>query len=273
LIVSVHGICFPILLKEESTLEKTAEVLQKVGINYISLPLLNPEWANPETITKREIARIKETVKSYDVKVSSFGCIWPSYYMMVATSDSELRRNLNYCRKLFDLAAALDVKVMNLGGGRARTVPAGRDWGKALESMAQLWREACKHAEDKGVVVAIESNGKGLLGDTIREQMDLVKMVDSPSFGIVADFRFMARLELSIPDSLRAAGDMVKLIHIADDNNRIPGKGSLDFNKIFKTLKDIGYDGELCIECGFEEDYMGELREAKRFIEAKWRQA
>jgi choline kinase len=45
---------------------------------------------------------------------------------------------------------------------------------------------------------------------------------------------------------------------------------------IFKACKDIGYDGEFCIEidaCKPEEDYVTDLREGRKFLEEKWAQS
>jgi len=264
-----------------STLDEACKVLKEAGYEYLSLPVLNPIGAFPETVTEDEIAKIKSTVKKYGITINSFGVIWPSYYMMAATSDKEFARNLNYTKKLADFAAALGVTVMNLGGGRVgRAIPAdftGREArGKALELIAKLWKETGEYYVEKGLEVGPESNGKGVLMDDTKEQIAVVDMVDSPSFGITADFRPMSRIELSVADALRAAGDRVKLVHIADNNMGIPGSGTLDFIEIFRALKDIGYDercGEICLEARLGDNPLEALKESKRFIEEKWAQA
>jgi len=261
-----------------STLEDMCKVLQKAGYEYLSLAVLSPTGAHPERFTKDDTAKMRRTVKKYGIKITSFGVIWPSYYVMAATSDEEFNRNLNYAKKLADLAVELDAKAMNLGGGAGgRAIPmglTGRDTRtQALELIAKLWKEASKYYEEKKVMVGPESNGKGILMDDIKEQMQVVDMVGSPSFGITADFRPMYRIELSIANSLRAAGRRIKLIHIADNNGEIPGRGTLDFVEIFRALKDIGYDGELCLEASLGENYLEALKESKKFIEEKWAQA
>jgi len=49
--------------------------------------------------------------------------------------------------------------------------------------------------------------------------------------------------------------------------------GNMGWDQIFKAFKDIDYNGELAIECKYREDYLEDMREAKRFIETKWREA
>jgi len=279
LIVSIHG---GSVNRVAPTPKEAVDIIAKAGFKYIELPVTS--WKiNPETITKQEIAKIKDLFKS-GVEASSLGTIWPNDYVMVTSSESEWQRNLNYANKLFDFSAAIGVRVMNLGAGPARSIPAGVPYYDGLKTLVKFWKEACKHAEDVGVIAGIEHLGANAnVGNTTKQIIDLVEAIDSPSFQINAQIQTMAITDLDVPAAIRASGNMIKLVHIADvqgfnpltesTSSVMPGKGKLDFVTIFKTLKDIGYDGEICIETGLGKDYVSEMRKGREFLEAKWKQA
>jgi sugar phosphate isomerase/epimerase len=53
-----------------------------------------------------------------------------------------------------------------------------------------------------------------------------------------------------------------------------PGKGKLDFAAVFKALKDVNYDGELCIEPRAQtlegKDFVSELRAGRELLKTTW---
>ena len=283
LILSMHGVS---LINAASTPKEAVDITAKAGFKYIELPVST--WKiNPETVTKKDIADIEDILKSGGVKASSLGMIWPANYSIVTSSTTEWARNINYANKLFDFSAALGVKVMNLGAGRS--VPLNMDYLEGVKIQVKFWKEACKHAEDVGVIVAIEHNGRSHtsnVGNTTKELTDLVKAINSSSFQINAQIQSMVLTDLDVPGAIRAMGSMIKLVHIGDvlgtnsitdqTSSLVPGKGKLDFIPILKALKDIGYNGEICLEPSpptLGKDVVSELRDGRKFLEAKLKQA
>lgn len=65
---------------------------------------------------------------------------------------------------------------------------------------------------------------------------------------ITADFYHMNIDEDEISTALRAHKDLIGHVHIAENHRYQPGTGSIDFEKHFRTLKEIGYDGAIVNE-------------------------
>jgi len=260
----------------------------RAGIKYIELTVTT--WKiDPEIVTKEDIANIKSMFKSGGVEASSLGMIWPRDYGMVTGSTAEWKRNINYANKLFEFSAALGVKNLNLGGS-ARGVPLSVPYNEGLKTWVKFWKEACRYAEDAGVIVCIEDlvrSHDSNVGNTAKEIIDLVEAINSPSFQINAQIHQMAYTDFDIPAAIRASGDRIKLVHIADVSgfNKIvdppsfvmPGRGKLDFVSIFRAFKDINYDGEFCMEPRADtlegKDAISELRMGRECLEAKWMEA
>jgi sugar phosphate isomerase/epimerase len=87
----------------------------------------------------------------------------------------------------------------------------------------------------------------------------------------MADFFHMNIEEADIAESILANADHVAYVHIADSNRAQPGKGHLDFRPGFSTLKEIGYDGWIGLECSrIIGDYDDAIRESVEFIRREW---
>ncbi|MDQ1279202.1 MAG: endonuc 2 protein [Thermoproteota archaeon] len=284
LIISLHGVS---LSQVASTPNEAVDITAKAGFKYIELPVTT--WKiDPETITNQGIKKIKD-VLSAGVEASSIGMIWPRDYMMVTTSPLDWNRNISYAHKLFDFSAMMNVKVLNLGGPEVRSVPASIPYLDGLRILAKFWKEACRHAEDVGVIVAIEHIVRSHISnvaDTTKQIIDLVRAVDSPSFQIMAQVHQMVYCDLDVPAAIKASGELIKLVHIADvpgfnpitDPVKfvVPGQGKLDFLSVFRAFKAIKYDGEFCLEPSpntLGKDYISELTDGRRLLEAKWEQA
>jgi Xylose isomerase-like TIM barrel len=79
---------------------------------------------------------------------------------------------------------------------------------------------------------------------------------------IMADFFHMNIEEADI----RAAGQHIVHVHVADSNRLQPGKGHVDFRPGFAALKEAGYDGYLGIECRISGPYDEALAESAALL-------
>jgi sugar phosphate isomerase/epimerase len=284
-IIGLHGLSLSPPFSQVSTPKEAVEITSEAGIKNFTIPVNSPIWKmNPETVTDVDTTRIKELFSS-GVSATSLGWNWPSDYTMITSSKEDWSRNLNYANKLIDLAEALEVKYVVLGSA-GRSIPVDIPYFDGVKMLAKFYKEACGRAEDAGVTWVIEQSGKGRtnVGNTAKDLIDLVKTVDSPSFQMCAQIKDMAFNDVDVSAAIRASGDMLKMVHVADveDLNplvesktsfMLPGRGSLDFVAIFRALKDIGYDGEVCIEATLGDDPVSDLVECRKFLEAKWKQA
>ena len=116
----------------------------------------------------------------------------------------------------------------------------------SIESMKQL----AKTAEKLGITYAVEAVNRfeGVVLNTAQEAVDYVKEVDSPAVGVLLDTYHMNIEEFSIGDAIRTAGDKLVGFHVGENNRSVPGRGHLDWDEIFKALKDVEYKGRIVAE-------------------------
>ena len=91
-----------------------------------------------------------------------------------------------------------------------------------------------------------------------------------PEIRIMADFFHMNIEEADIAASIRAAGQQIVYVHVADSNRLQPGRGHLDFRPGFRALKEAGYDGWLGIECRVAGPFEEAVAESAALLRELW---
>lgn len=157
-----------------------------------------------------------------------------------------------------EIAAFLNARVMRICCGGRRTRPA--DWPTHKAALLPLLREASAHAEEHGVVLAIE-NHIDLLAD---ELVELVETVDSPSLGVCLDTANNLRMLEDPTLAIEKLAPFARATHIKDvtayrGNPRefafwpsVPtGQGLINMPRAFDTLRAHKYDGLLALEIDY----------------------
>ena len=70
---------------------------------------------------------------------------------------------------------------------------------------------------------------KRTLIKTLNDGVEICKRVGSPNVAIMADFFHMSLEERNIPESIEAAGEYIRHVHLADSTRELPGYGHTDF--------------------------------------------
>ena len=283
--IGIHGIALSLPFGKGTTPEEVFNLTTKAKIQCLTIPIKSPTWQlTPQTITDTKLEEIKEKIPK-SIQVTGLGYNWPNEYNMITKSTSEWRRNKNYANKLLEIASWLNVNHIVIGAP-GRSIPAGVSYDEGLHKLVKFFKEICKDAESYNVLFCIEHSrfSRANLGNTTKGLIDLIDVVDSPRFQMIAQIHDMAINDLSVSEAIRMADDRIKQVHIADVSGLnpirdgwssllLPGKGVLDFVEIFRALKDIGYDGEICLEALLGDDPVLALKDYRKRIEMYWEQA
>jgi sugar phosphate isomerase/epimerase len=85
--------------------------------------------------------------------------------------------------------------------------------------------------------------------NAVSDCTEILKTLNKPNIGLLADLFHMSIEEADLPQSLRASGQWIRHVHLGDSNRLEPGKGHTDWNACIKALHQVGYDGFLNLEC------------------------
>jgi len=167
----------------------------------------------------------------------------------LVTSDAGLAaRALQRGKEVVDFAARWGALVnVGLFRGRLDWVTGQFDpWAFALDRL----RPFVEYATGKGVRIVLEPANRyecDFLHST-QDGLRFIRDLGMDGVGLMLDVFHMNIEDASIEGSFREAAPYVWHVHIADSNRRPCGEGHLDFGSIFRTLREIGYQGYVSAE-------------------------
>ena len=167
-------------------------------------------------------------------------------------------------------------------------------WPESGKSFRDIWRPMMDtlralgdYAADRGLALGIET----MQPDSVRDYTELVFAVDHPRVGAVIDTgHIRGSSDIGIPADRRDSeeararfndvldtlvnglGEKVFHLHLSDVrpvdwvDHRTIGTGIIDFERLFRTLRRIGYDRLLVLELE-EPDRVGALTASKTYVE------
>jgi sugar phosphate isomerase/epimerase len=111
-------------------------------------------------------------------------------------------------------------------------------------------------AASKGVLVCLEPLNRHELSyhNTVSAVSELLVETGADNVGVLADTYHMWVEDEDIHEGLRSALPRLGAVHFADSQRRAPGLGTIDFDGVISTLRQIGYDGYVTVELPGRED-------------------
>jgi len=156
---------------------------------------------------------------------------------------------VRYVRDCLDLVAALGGRVLSLVPSTVgKVVPmasASEEWRWCVESL----RACQEHAEAVGVRIGLEPLNRFETHFLNRCEQGLALAEEvGGDCGVALDLFHMNIEESDWAAALRAAGDRLVNLHVADNTRMPPGHGAFDWEAVVRELAAIGYDGHLSVE-------------------------
>ena len=152
---------------------------------------------------------------------------------------------------LFEIAQKVGIPIVTMGAsGNAKY------FGSMQEELAYL-RKMSAEASDRGVTLAIKTH----IGTPIYDTATLLQMlneIDSPGLGVTLDTLNLYKVKDDPAETVRKIGKKIVHVHLreypdvpdrqhytAQVEEKIPGRGAVDFPKILQSLKDMDYQGAI----------------------------
>jgi D-psicose/D-tagatose/L-ribulose 3-epimerase len=146
--------------------------------------------------------------------------------------------------------------VSDLGGRILTVVPSTVGKVVPMASPEEEWawcveglQECQAHAEQVGVRIGVEPlcRFETYFINRHDQAIQMAKDVGG-NCGVTLDLFHMNIEEADWAQALRAAGDRLVDVHVADNNRMPPGQGALDWDLLMRTLREVGYDDYLTVE-------------------------
>jgi D-psicose/D-tagatose/L-ribulose 3-epimerase len=217
------------------------ESLKKMGYDGVELPLFNLDldykvWG--KRLDDLGLERTAVTVRGVDDNPSS------KDPMVRKQGVKQNIRALDCCQAVGATHMVGPFhSALGYFSGQGPTVD---EWKWGVESMQQV----AEHAGKVDVMLALEclNRFECYLLNTHADSARFARDVGHPFCGVMYD-TFHANIEeKSIPDAIRGCADVLRHVHISENDRSTPGLGNVRWTENFETLSEIGYDGWYMIE-------------------------
>lgn len=239
------------------SLESALEIISSLGYNGVAITLdnyiLNP-W-NPDLSKNLNLAEriLKNNSLACVIETGARFLLDPrqKHEPTLISNGSEGRKaRLNFLKRALDIADRLNAEALSFWSGKKQDIVDDRNAWKWLISGC---RQLADHAEKCAVPLAFEPE-PGMFIEDLSQYQTLKKAVGHELFCLTLDVGH-AFLTETMPagECIRKFKDDIKNIHIEDmkkcaHRHLFFGEGEIDFNEIFKAIKDISYNGLLNVE-------------------------
>jgi sugar phosphate isomerase/epimerase len=205
---------------------------------------------NPRNVSEEKFQENLRKIKSAKSQIVSANVFIPGSIKLVGPALNEAVV-LGYVDTVMQRASMAGLKIIVLGSGEARRIPAGFDSVQASKQFIHIAKKMADVAAKYKMTIAMENlnHTETNMILSFREAVQYAKAIDHPHFKLTADIYHMLMENEPAEHLLEGKGLLVN-VHIAEKEERAyPGKRGTDFRPYLRAMKEIGYRGGIMIEC------------------------
>jgi protein FrlC len=232
------------------TLEDTIKRIARIGYDGIEIGAAAPH-AYPSQVTKERRQTIKRLLDDNGLALSS---MLPAPgggpgFNVASPLPEERREAIEQYKQVIELCADLGGQtVLYVAGWQIYGTTRAQAWAWSAEAL----KEVAKAAEGSGVVLAIEPTPTDSnLVESCDHAIELMEQVASPNVKLMFDTQHAFYRNEVPTDYVYRMGKNLRHVHLSEFGRLAPGQGSGDFVGLVAALREIGYDGYLAMEIGF----------------------
>ncbi len=163
------------------------------------------------------------------------------------TVDPDARRRLeefvDFASRWFGAGTLVNI-------GRSRGVGDPDRMDRTLDTAAGAMRELAEYARPRGVGLVLEPIRRNEVNfvHSTQDGLDLARRVNHPNFGLMVDTYHMYWEDKDLYASLCQGIPLIWHIHLSDNNRCWPGSGDIDYERVFRILRETHYCGFVSME-------------------------
>lgn len=194
--------------------------------------------------------RVRGLVNDYGITVSSICSIYNHERDLAHPDAAKRRKAVDYVKSVADMSAEVGAPIMIVAPtANGKTSPLANVDDEVKWAIEGI-QEGAEYAAKLNVNLCIEAWNRyeTYMLNRLDQALDMWKKVNLPNVGIMGDTFHMNIEEEDLAEAIRKNGDALIHFHLADNNRKAPGLGTIDFAPILKALQDINYQEHLTFE-------------------------
>jgi hexulose-6-phosphate isomerase len=260
------------------------KIADDLGLRAMEL-WLDKGFLWPYSTTKNSRRRYVDALKSHGITPTSISPTpfeskaWREFdfiYNIAALDEKSRLRAVKFYKDIIGIAVEFGApNVLTLPGKikESDLMKSDVSYRQAWDRCAKSLKELSKIASDEGVVLGIENAVICNFIDLPEELRQLIDEVGSDHVKVYLDVA-NANVFRDPEIYIRSLGDVLcTTLHTTDNDGSYPyhlpiGMGTIDYPRILRALKDVGWDGYLLPELFYADDPVGGLRQTKRKLDS-----
>jgi sugar phosphate isomerase/epimerase len=260
----------------EEPLEKILETLGRQGYDAVEM------FGEPY---KLDLKRLNEIFHSFNIPVCGITGMWGSVSEegwkrkllslntnIVAHSVEYVKRCIKMCHLLggyeINLCLFADDKFVEFDRNHG-VVPEVQKEGIMQKTAIPTLSKLCKFAKDYGIQLLLEPLNRYSTPfcTTATEAVSIANQLNQDNFGVLLDTFHMNIEEDSIEHAIMKSRGLLRHMHFADNNRKMPGYAHINFQEVVKGLKNIDYNQYISFEPNLtDEGYAVATKRGLEFI-------
>jgi D-psicose/D-tagatose/L-ribulose 3-epimerase len=234
------------LLFTETFIDKDLPLLdrcKKMGFDAVEIIPFDPD--------NFPAAKVKQAASDLDLTINT-GYGMPPEYNTISPDPAIRKAGVEFSKRLIDLSSDAGAEVFGgaiyCGWGYLSGKMRSEDeWKWGVDAYREIAEYAARNTD---LILGIEplnrfeSHFINIAADAVK----FIKAVGMPNVKVHLDAFHMVREENNIVQALRDSGDHLGYFHACENQRGIPGSGLVPWHDIFRTFKEIHYDGCVTIE-------------------------
>ena len=235
-----------------------AESIQKIarlGFKGIEIMCDKPHLYPPD-FTPGDVAVIRNALEKNGLKATNLNCftlfaIGDTYLPSWIEADGSRREiRVRHTLACLDVAHRLGCRCISIPPGGPLD---GMDRDRAYALFRKGLEQVMPEAEALGIDVLIEPEPDLLIENTAQFK-SFMKEIQSKHLGLNFDIGHFYCVGEDPAEAFEELFQWIGHVHIEDiadtrvHQHLVPGRGAISFMPIFKAMKRLGYDGDICLE-------------------------
>jgi sugar phosphate isomerase/epimerase len=234
-------------------IEDTLATLAKQGYDAIEM------FGEPNKVDTKKLL---DSLNSYGLSVCGVTGMWGSissdgWKRKLLSSDPMLvQGSEQYVIDCLEMCNVLGGHEMNVclfaddmqGVDRTHRIISANEKELFAAKAIPIMKRLCRKAEDYGIQLVLEPLNRYSTPycATAKDAITIAQQVDS--LGVLLDTFHMNIEEDLFNDAIQSSSKLLRHMHFADNNRKMPGFAHIDFSTIVKSLIEIGYEGYISFE-------------------------
>lgn len=256
--------------------EERIQIAKAAGYDFIELSIdESDDRLKRLTWSTEQRQELRDLLKQYDMKMISM-CLSGHRRFPFGSKDPAIRhRAKEIMERAIVLAKDLGITNIQLAGYDVYYEESTKE---SLHLFVQGLQYSARLAEQHNIMLTIEIMDTYLIG-TISRALSYVRLVNSPNLKIYPDLGNLSQWSDDPSSELRLGAQYIEAIHLKDTKpgvfKCVPfGEGTVEFWKLFNTLRDVQYDKPFLVEMWADndrlytkEDSIKEIKEAREWLQ------